>query len=253
MEFNRISSIPFSGLSRQEILHGAANRLMYSHFYTVYYIAMLLLGLTSMVTAFVEKCPSLFFIIIESVLCVCMILEIITRGIAMGRSFLKSWWNYFDIVLVLFCSITLILLSRGCSASSNSEELFNTILLVIRNAAQIFRLFATLRKNRRQLDAREMNIDFNSNRGSDFLDVIGDIDGIVDTTDGYRVPGVPRPAGSSEEFRLSIDSLEDVFELGTPGNHQGLENLRRSTSRSSATSVSNIDKLTGRKKGSGAV
>ncbi|ORX74033.1 hypothetical protein DL89DRAFT_264023 [Linderina pennispora] len=170
----------------------------------------------------------------------------------MGKQFLKSWWNYFDIVLVLFCSITLIFLSRGCSASSNSEELINTILLVIRNAAQVFRLLATLRKNRRQLDARDMNVDFNSNRGSDFLDVIGDIDGIVDTTDGYRVPGVPRTDGMGDEFRLSIDSLDDGYEMRTPEN-QGLDRLRRSTSRSSATSVSNVDKLTGRKRSPGVV
>ncbi|KAI8323639.1 hypothetical protein GQ54DRAFT_239390, partial [Martensiomyces pterosporus] len=146
-------------LSRQEILHGAANRLLYSQFYTFYYIGMFILGLVSLITAFIESCPSLFFIIVESLMCVCMMLEIVTRGVAMGRSFLTSWWNYFDIVIVLLCGITLILLARGCSASSNSEELLNTIMLVIRNAAQVFRLFATLRKNRRQLDARGMNVD----------------------------------------------------------------------------------------------
>ncbi|PIA16225.1 hypothetical protein COEREDRAFT_31791, partial [Coemansia reversa NRRL 1564] len=134
-------------LSRHELLRGAANRLLYSRFYTYYYVMMFVLGLVSLITAFIESCPSLFFIIIESLLCLCMMMEIITRIIAMQWSFLQSWWNYFDILIVLFCGITLILLSKGCSIGSNSEELINTILLVIRNAAQIFRLLATLRKN----------------------------------------------------------------------------------------------------------
>ncbi|KAI9500145.1 hypothetical protein BX070DRAFT_179441, partial [Coemansia spiralis] len=148
-------------LSRQEILRGAANRLLYSRFYTYYYIAMLALGLVSLVTAFLESCPSLFFITIEAALCLCMMLEILTRVVATQWSFLTSWWNYFDIVIVLFCGVTLLLLSGGCSAGSNSEEMINTILLVVRNAAQVFRLLATLRKNSRQFDARELNVDIN--------------------------------------------------------------------------------------------
>ncbi|KAJ2334814.1 hypothetical protein GGI00_001675, partial [Coemansia sp. RSA 2681] len=250
------SSMPFGGLTREEILRGAANRLMYSQFYTYYYAGMFLLGLVSLVTAFVESCPSLFFIVIESILCICMMLEIITRAVAMQRSFLTSWWNYFDIVIVLFCGITLILMSKGgCSSSSSSEELINTILLVIRNAAQVFRLFAMLRKNRRQMDARGTNVDLGD--GGDFLGIINDMDGLAFEAEGeYHIPGVHRGADSNSEFRLSIDSLGDNDEdaVGLGPNFDSALNppnsfVRRSDSRSSATSVhSNSDRLTGRKR-----
>ncbi|KAI7829305.1 hypothetical protein BX661DRAFT_136637, partial [Kickxella alabastrina] len=146
-------------LSRQEILRGAANRLLYSKFYTYYYGIMLFLGLISLGTALIETCPSIFFIVIESIMCICMMLEIITRALAMHWSFLTTWWNYFDIIIVMFCGITLILLSGDCSPGSNSEELLNTVMIVVRNGAQVFRLLATLRKNRRQMDARGMNVD----------------------------------------------------------------------------------------------
>ncbi|KAJ2486721.1 hypothetical protein EV174_000944 [Coemansia sp. RSA 2320] len=229
---------------------------MYSKFYTYYYAGMFLLGLVSLVTAFIETCPSTFFIVIESILCICMMLEIITRAVAMQRSFLTSWWNYFDIVLVLFCGVTLILMSKGgCSSSSSSEELINTILLVIRNAAQVFRLLAMIRKNRRQMDARGTNVDLDD--GEDFLGIINDMDGLALEADGdYHLPGAR--GANDDDFRLSIDSLADLggdavgldpnFDLAS----SSAQHMRRSDSRSSATSVrSNSDRLTGRKRAPG--
>ncbi|KAJ2851469.1 hypothetical protein IWW36_001108 [Coemansia brasiliensis] len=209
--------------------------------------------LISLITAFIESCPSVFFIIVESTLCICMMMEIITRGIAMQRSFFSSWWNYFDILIVLFCAITLILLSRGCSASSNSEELLNTILLVVRNAAQIFRLLATLRKNRRQIDAREMNVDLNN--GDEFLDIINDMDNFMAEPE-FQIHRGGRQSHDGSEFRLSIDSLghqsgpdNDSSGGGSSGNNMAPVGFRRSDSRSSATSIhSATDRLTGRKK-----
>ncbi|KAJ2082614.1 hypothetical protein H4R24_001444 [Coemansia sp. RSA 988] len=211
---------------------------------------MFVLGLVSLITAFIESCPSLFFIIIESTLCLCMMMEIVTRIIAMQWTFLQSWWNYFDILIVLFCGITLILLSRGCSAGSNSEELINTILLVIRNAAQIFRLLATLRKNQRQMDVRGLNVDLDN--GSSFLDMINDVDNlIVEPEQEYHIHD--GRLDGSVDFRLSIDSLSDGGDSTAPSNGTGTQEpittAHRSDSRSSATSIhSSSDRLTGRKK-----
>ncbi|KAJ1862633.1 hypothetical protein H4R99_005584 [Coemansia sp. RSA 1722] len=236
----------FGGLSREEILRGAANRLLYSKFYTYYYIGMFLLGLISLVTAILESCPSVFFITIESILCICMMLEIITRAIAMHMSFLTSWWNYFDIVIVMFCGITLILLSRECSAGSNSEELLNTVMLVIRNAAQVFRLMATLRKNRRQMAAQDVNVSLDD--GAAVLGFIEDMDGLgIDGEAEYHVPAFQNQADSAEvDFRLSIDSVGDELHEHAPG-------IDRTDSRSSATSLrSTPDRLTGRKRGNGS-
>ncbi|KAJ2710779.1 hypothetical protein H4R19_003579, partial [Coemansia spiralis] len=235
------------------ILHGAANRLLYSRFYTYYYAAMSVLGLVSLVTAFVESCPSVFFIAVEGTLCVCMMLEIVTRVVAMQWGFLVSWWNYFDILLVLFCGVTLILLSRGCSASSNSEELINTILIVVRNAAQVFRLLATLRKNRRQLDARGLDVNLENN-GPSFLDFIDDVDGLMDGPDRqYHLPTSYDQGGSGDaEFRLSIDSFGGVDSDPEAGIRRPTSvGARQSGSRSSATSLGSVpDRIAGRRRAS---
>ncbi|KAJ2740661.1 hypothetical protein GGI20_005690 [Coemansia sp. BCRC 34301] len=136
----------------------------------------------------------------------------------------------------------------GCSSSSSSEELINTILLVIRNAAQVFRLFAMLRKNRRQMDARGTNV--NLGDGEDFLGIINDMDGLAFEAEGdYHIPGT-HPGADNGEFRLSIDSLGDNDDdaVGLASNSSNAF-ARRSDSRSSATSVhSNSDRLTGRKR-----
>ncbi|KAJ1720560.1 hypothetical protein LPJ61_006143, partial [Coemansia biformis] len=251
-------SLPFGRLTRHEIMRGAANRLLYSRFYTYYYAIMFMLGLVSLVTAFVETCPSVFFIVVEGVLCLCMMMEIVTRVVAMQWSFLGSWWNYFDVVIVLFCGITLILLSRGCSASSNSEELINTILVVVRNAAQIFRLLATLRKNRRQMDAQGLDVDLENN-GSSFLDIINDVDGLMEEPEhqyhlhhDYQQGGGGGGSGSGADFRLSIDSFGGV----DSGPEDGMARpasagARQSISRSSATSLNSVpDRLAGRRRAS---
>ncbi|KAJ2359035.1 hypothetical protein IWW50_000123 [Coemansia erecta] len=230
---------------------------------------MFLLGLISLITAFAESCPSLFFILVESALCLCMLLEIITRFIALYHhyEFWRSWWNIFDIIIVLFCLITLVLLSTGgCSQGSNSEELFNTVLLVIRNAAQIFRLVATVRKNSRQMDARAMNVDLDN--GSSFLDLINDMDNLMAEPEPeyhiHRGTQHNNNDGGSDgfEFRLSIDSFPDdgsgpeqqqhhpsSSSPQTPNPYGPLADVHRSNSRSSATSIQSAsDRLTGRKK-----
>ncbi|KAJ1643130.1 hypothetical protein LPJ64_005069 [Coemansia asiatica] len=165
----------------------------------------------------------------------------------MHQSFLTSWWNYFDILIVMFCGITLILLSRDCSSGSNSEELVNTVMLVIRNAAQVFRLMATLRKNRRQMAAQDVNVSLDD--GAAVLGFIEDMDGLDDDGEGeYHVPGFQNQGsrGGSGDFRLSIDSVGDELVEHAPG-------IDRADSRSSATSLrSTPDRLTGRKRGNGS-
>ncbi|KAJ2084886.1 hypothetical protein GGI09_007069, partial [Coemansia sp. S100] len=116
----------------------------------------------------------------------------------------------------------------------------------------VFRLFAMLRKNRRQMDARGTNVDLGD--GEDFLGIINDMDGLAFEAEGeYHIPGVH--GADNDEFRLSIDSLGDNDEdaVGLGPNFDSVINppsfMRRSDSRSSATSVhSNSDRLTGRKR-----
>ena len=75
-----------------------------------------------------------------------MIIEVGIRLLALRRSYWRSVWNIIDTVLVALCAITLIVLASGCSASERNEAIFDTILLVIRNVIQFFRLFMMVRK-----------------------------------------------------------------------------------------------------------
>ena len=54
-------------------------------------------------------------------------------------------YNIIDIILVILCVTTLLfIIQDGCS--HKSEEVFDLILLVFRNAIQFVRLLAILRK-----------------------------------------------------------------------------------------------------------
>lgn len=55
--------------------------------------------------------------------------------------------NILDLVLTLFCVVTLLLVFLNpCGSGSKSEEVLDTILLVVRNGVQFWRLLAILRR-----------------------------------------------------------------------------------------------------------
>ncbi|KAI8092365.1 uncharacterized protein B0P05DRAFT_526000 [Gilbertella persicaria] len=147
-------------LTKSEIVRGMANRFMYSKFYIGLYLVLAILSFITIVMSLEEKCPSIMFIVFEAIINVAMIVEVTTRLLALGRQYWRSIWNTIDIVLVVLCAVTLIVLTTGCSVGERSEAIFDTILLVIRNGFQLFRLFMMLRKNQYSLHARSTRIDF---------------------------------------------------------------------------------------------
>ena len=53
----------------------------------------------------------------------------------------------FDLILTMFCAITLLVLAfAGCGATSKEEELLDTLLLIARNVLQFGRLAAVMRQ-----------------------------------------------------------------------------------------------------------
>ncbi|KAK9728773.1 hypothetical protein K7432_000804 [Basidiobolus ranarum] len=154
------------GLTRSEQIRNMANQIVYSRFYTFLYIIMAILSLISVILSIKYECPGSFFIILEIIINVTMIIEVGIRMLSMGRAFWRWWLNIFDIIIVLLCIMTLIFLSHGCSRYAGREELAGTIFLVIRNSIQFFRLFSALRKNKRHLSARNNTIDFADVRNS---------------------------------------------------------------------------------------
>ncbi|KAG2176354.1 hypothetical protein INT43_005588, partial [Umbelopsis isabellina] len=157
------------GLTRSEAIQGMANRFMYSKFYIILYLGLAGLSLVSIILSLAETCPSLLFIILESIINFAMISEVSVRMVALRRvgnsiAYWRSVWNVIDTILVVLCAITLIVIASGCSASERSEALFDTILLVIRNCVQFFRLFMMMRKNQHSLSTRSARIDFDDLR-----------------------------------------------------------------------------------------
>ncbi|CAG8495360.1 2171_t:CDS:2 [Ambispora gerdemannii] len=152
-------------LTRAEIVHGLANRILYSRFYTWLYLGMAALCAVSIVLSIKEKCPSIWFIILEVIINFAMIAEVTTRFFALKQLFWKSIYNIVDIILVCLCVLTLIfILVGGCSSGWKSEELLDTFLLVARNLVQFCRLIVILRKNKKNRSARNARIDFSDVR-----------------------------------------------------------------------------------------
>ncbi|KAJ1986788.1 hypothetical protein H4R33_003167 [Dimargaris cristalligena] len=149
-------------LSARDVFNAAANQLLYSRFYTYFYILLGVLSLISLIVALSEKCPSTGFIILESIICFAMVVEVTTRIVALGKIYWNSALNIIDLVLVFLCIILLVLLSTGCSAASSSEELFNTVILLLRNCVQISRVGMMIRQNQRHMDARDVTVQFST-------------------------------------------------------------------------------------------
>ncbi|CAG8479963.1 9802_t:CDS:2 [Ambispora leptoticha] len=152
-------------LSRAEIVHGLANRILYSRFYTWLYLGMAALSTVSIILSIEETCPSIWFIILEVIINVAMIAEVTTRFFALKQLFWRSVYNIVDIILVFLCVLTvLFILAGGCSSGQKSEELLDTLLLVARNLVQFGRLIVMLRKNKKNRSARNARIDFSDVR-----------------------------------------------------------------------------------------
>ncbi|RIB01133.1 hypothetical protein C2G38_1044742 [Gigaspora rosea] len=152
-------------LSQAEFFHGLANRLIYSRFYTWLYLGMALLSVVSIILSLTEECQSAGFIILEIIINTVMIAEVVTRFVALGKLYWNSIYNIIDIILVLLCIITLVLIIKG-DCSHKGEEIVDLILIIVRNIMQFGRLIMMLRKNGKNRKARNATVDFSNIRES---------------------------------------------------------------------------------------
>lgn len=176
-------------LSRTEILKGVANRFVHSTAYIYFYGAMALASLMTVLISLVQDCPGTLFYSLELAINAILIAEVGVRGYAFGKQFWKSTFNIIDLGLVALCAVTLIVLffSHDCSPyrrgqdprptpgedipgssqgqrDGRGEELLDSLLLILRNAAQLVRLLSVVRRSRSNVTTRVANIDLDDAR-----------------------------------------------------------------------------------------
>lgn len=192
-------------LSRTEMIQGMANRFMYSEFYIYLYAGLAGLSIATLVLSAIEDCPSLLFYLLEILVNVAMITEVTIRFLALRKAFWKSFYNIIDIVLVVLCAITLIFVLQGCSSSRKEEEVFDTILLIVRNGVQFGRIAVMLRRNGKNIFGRlrTNRINFDDVRGPSFS---MDID--LEAEEDEELQGAI-PQHTDQAFLLADDNDED--------------------------------------------
>jgi len=160
-------------LTRQEITRGIANRFVYSRMYSILYLVMAALSVTTVVLSLVDGCPGLPFYILEVIINSSMIIEVGIRFVAFGSQFWKSYFNVLDLVITAFCALTiLVIFFAGCGETSKGEEIIDTLLLVVRNVLQFIRLATVMRQSGKSMFSGPRPIDLGAARGGyDSLDV----------------------------------------------------------------------------------
>ncbi|CDZ96752.1 wsc domain-containing protein [Phaffia rhodozyma] len=149
-------------LSRPEVIKGFANRIVHSRSYIILYLGMAALSITTVVLSLQSECPPISFYILEVVVNLVMILEVGIRLVAFGRQFYQSIFNLLDLLITLFCIITLLVVFW--TPCSSREEVLDDVILVVRNVFQFGRLAVLMRRSGTSLLTNPTPIDLSSAR-----------------------------------------------------------------------------------------
>lgn len=196
-------------LTRGEITRGLANRFVHSRIYICLYLGMAALSAATVILSVRDGCPGLAFFILEVIINTSMIIEVAIRFIAFGKQFWKSPFNVMDLILTIFCALTLLVITFAkCGAGSKEEAILDTLLLVTRNVLQFGRLAAVMRQSGQSIFSQPKPIDISSARRAGFMDL--DVDSDEEANDELNRPLVRNPVlfdieGVNEEREAFTD------------------------------------------------
>lgn len=150
-------------LGSDDVLKSLANRFVHSTAYLYLYATMAFFSLVTVVMSLMHRCPGPGFYLLELVVNAALVAEVTTRLIAFGKHFWKSAFNTIDLALVAMCIVTLVVLffNNGCSPDQHtnlSEEMIDSILLIVRNVVQCVRLVSVLHRSRQNATRRVTDI-----------------------------------------------------------------------------------------------
>ncbi|KAK9768557.1 hypothetical protein K7432_000700 [Basidiobolus ranarum] len=154
MSHSQVTAEAPIGVRTTERIH----QIVYSKFYIILYVVMIILSVSSFVLSVISECPGLAYEILEIIVNVAMISEVVILMIAYGRKFWRSPMNVFDLVLLSLCIAALVLVFLDCSYTKERGEVAGTIFMALRNVLQISRLLNNLRKQRVYLKQRQDKI-----------------------------------------------------------------------------------------------
>lgn len=85
-------------------------------------------------------------IVLEVLLNVTMIVEIGVRAAALRSRFLDSWGNVADVLVVMLCLLTLLIVRDRCTGALDVELGLDALVLAGRNALQAIRLWTIVNR-----------------------------------------------------------------------------------------------------------